>query len=128
MTSLPPISGLPQLATGLDRDSWYSVSVDILFKDGPANDEMTVDFDGVVFSGLTTWEQYYEDAGTPQPEVAGIDGVIFRAAGDPVESVRGGGVYFDNLTMSSTVPEPGTIGLLVFGGMTLIRRKRKASF
>jgi hypothetical protein len=112
-----------QLATGLDRDAWHTISVDMLFVDGLANDTVSVTLNGTTTSGLTTWETYYDNAGTPQPEVAGVDNLIFRVASSPVESVRGGGVYFDNLTMSS-IPEPASIGLLalISGGIYFVRR------
>lgn len=112
------------LASGLSRTDWHSIEVDMLFVDGPDNDVVSVTLNGTTFTGFNTWEGFYASAAPPQPPVAGIDTVIFRVAGSPVESVRGGGVYFDNLTMSSIIPEPASLSLLGLAGLALLRRQR----
>lgn len=116
-----------QLATNLSRTAWHNLSVTVDFVEGANNDVVSVALNGNTIAGLTTWEQYYRNAGSPQPNTAGIDTVIFRAAGTPVESVRGGGVYFDNLSMTSAVPEPATMAILGLGSLSMLfGRRRKA--
>ncbi len=117
---------------GLARTEWHTVSVSMLFNDGLANDVAALTINGVDYTGLTTWEQYYATAGGPQPVVEGVDGIIFRAAGAPVGSVAGGGFYFDNVQYSvsapiQAIPEPLTMASLLSataGLASYLRRRR----
>ena len=58
-----------------------------------------------------------------------IDSVIIRALDDPADDPRGTDEHFliNGFTIGdyTVVPEPATMGLLVFGGLALLRRKTK---
>jgi hypothetical protein len=115
-----------ELASGLSRTDWHTISVDMTFADGTDNDSVSVLVNGTPTTGLKTWENYSGYAGAEA-----IDSVIFRVA-NPVDfntntggvaALDGGGVYFDNLTVSA-VPEPTSLALLGLGAAVLYRRRR----
>jgi hypothetical protein len=118
------------LGTNLDRDTWYDIFVTMTFNDGALDDKVTVNFSGNS-TEFNSWERYYETFGGVQPSLAPVDSVILRASdyNNPVASLQGGGVYFDDFTMEvSNVPIPGGLWLFVTGilGFVGYRRKRKS--
>ena len=115
------------LASNLDRNAWHSVSVDMTFNNGLANDVASVTLNGTTFS-LTTWEQYYAQYASTFGGPTGltnmsVDTFIFRASVTGNEALRGNGVYFDNFTMSS-VPAPGAAALVGLASLVGGRRRR----
>ncbi|QDU72884.1 hypothetical protein [Mucisphaera calidilacus] len=117
-----------QLATGLARDAWHSVEVDMTFIDGLANDLVSIDLNGSVTS-TTTWETY---SGYNSP--VAIDSVIFRVV-NPVDfssntggvaALDDGGLYFDNLSVSAApavVPTPAAFGAGMIGLLAVATRR-----
>ena len=122
------------LGGNLDRQTWYHVEGTLIFNEGGSNDSMTLLFgekgSALTQFDLTSWEYYYELVGSPQPALAPVDTLIIRAADytDPQGTLAGGGVYFDNITMSvsnTAVPVPAAVWLLGSGLMGLIGVRRK---
>lgn len=122
-----------QLDTGLARDEWHNLAVEMIFNEGPGNDLVELTLNSGMNSA-TTWEGFYADS-AEQPDFAPVDSVIFRTAtgcsdiGD-CTNVEGNGVYFDNFAQSSSttaVPEPAILALVGFGlaGLGWSRRKLK---
>jgi len=119
-----------QLATGLSRTDWHSVSVEMTFIDGANNDSVAVNVNGSATTGLGTWESYYPLVNVAEQPV---DSVIFRVA-SPIDfqnntgGVAGlddGGIYFDNLYLESKpIPEPTSLALIGLGGLAALRRRR----
>ncbi len=111
------------LASGLDRTAWHTVSVDMTFNNGLNNDTATVMLNGQAIAAVgpafTTWEQYYQAVNWG---AVSVDKMIFRASVLGPEALRGGGVLFDNLSMSS-IPSPGAVALVGLAGMVGRRRK-----
>jgi len=113
-----------QLATGLSRSDWHTLSVELFFKDGSANDVVRVTLNGVPKT-LNTWENYYESVNL---DAKAVDRVIFRAPLNSDNTPRtpapaaGGGVYFDELSVES-IPEPASALLLAAGGLAFLRRR-----
>ena len=110
------------IASNLSRSDWHSLSVEMIFNDGAANDVVNITLNGNTTT-LTTWEYFYRANSLAVPAV---DSLIFRipAQGSPVNAFGpGGGVYFDNLS-TATVPAPGAAGLLGLAGLAATRRRR----
>lgn len=132
--------GVVELATNLSRTDWHSVTVDMVIGDEANDDAVTINLNGATTTGLTTWESAsFYDSGSP-----GLDSLIFRAS-NPIDTtlntggvaaLDGGGVYFDNLVVTSTeatsaapVPLPPSaammlVGLVGVGGFGWVRRRK----
>ena len=118
------------LGNGLSRTDWHSVSVDMTFVEGADNDSVAISVNGGTPVGATTWEGFYPTVALP---TAAIDSVIFRVASPAdfgantggVAALDGGGIYFDNLSVTSTpIPTPGAAGLVALAGLGALRRRR----
>ncbi len=70
-----------------------------------------------------TWYSVAANTGLPDTGLTGT--VSFRMYGSGANSA-GKDWLHDNVTVNgSVIPEPATLGLLVLGGLTLLRRRRK---
>jgi MYXO-CTERM domain-containing protein len=114
------------LDTGLARDEWHSVSVDMNFVEGAANDFVSISVNGGTAATLNTWEGFY-------PTTTPVDSVIFRVASPAdfsantggVAALDGGGIFIDNLSITAVpVPTPGSVGVLGLAGFAATRRRR----
>jgi hypothetical protein len=119
-------------STPLTWGAWYQVKETATFIDGPNNDTVRyqlLDASGntVVDTTIGSWEGFYSDPSTgaedsPGP-IASNQVSWGLAASTGVQ-----GIYVDDFSESvtSTVPEPTSIGFLVVGCVALLGRRRGA--
>lgn len=107
-------SGYPATIMYMDNVIIQDIEPTVVFLYGDAN------HDGVVSAGdYAAVQSNFGNVGTGILGDANDDGVV--SAGD-YAAVQ---ANFGNTSGAGVVPEPATISLIVFGGFSLIRRKRK---
>jgi hypothetical protein len=117
-----------QLVAQLDWGAWYRVVTEILFIDGPDNDQVTYsiydEIGGLVGSlANNTWEQGQRDFGFNGGNVVAPDAIGFQLRGS--SAVAGRGVFIDDVSWRSfSVPTPTSLALvlLAMAGALAARR------
>ncbi len=128
------------LDLNLSYSDWHHIDLEILFNDGFAsgtfgdtnaegNDVVNLYVDNALVHTGTTWESYYAAVQNHAESISSLE--FSRSSSSGVGGViagqLGGGLYFDNLAITSqplVVPEPASVVLLlsaVVGGL-LVRR------
>jgi len=106
----------------------HTLSASLTFLAGASNDVAQISVDGSPADTFTDYEGAYA---SPVP----ADTVLFKSftnydatsLGGSDATMSGNGLYFNNLSYSSSVPEPATLSLLALGAVGLLaRRRRKA--
>jgi hypothetical protein len=110
----------------LSYDDWHTIDIEATFNDGLAsgafgdddavgNDLVRIFVNDTLIHTGTSWESFYA-AVQDHPE--SIDSLQF--SGTHIESQLGGGLYFDNVSITNVpVPEPSTIALAGLGLVSL---------
>jgi hypothetical protein len=100
------------LAAGLSFDVWHQVGASVDFIAGPSNDVVRWYVDGTLAGTTGTWEQYYRSVSQPVPA---IDGMQFTTNG-LTAAPAAAGLYFDDITLTLTLADGGSIGTGSNGG------------
>lgn len=91
----------------LSRSVPHTVKFVMDLKDGASNDVVKVYIDDVLEITGTSWENYYrydaESVAEPTPRI--VKTLLFRAAGTAVPTNAGNGFLFDNVSLTSSIPE-----------------------
>ena len=114
--------GPTTIATGLSYTAWHKIGMEILFKDGPANDVVHLYLDGKLIHTGTTWEAYYAATSpTAYPLGVAVQTLVFNSSPTGTNpAVQGGGLYFDNvLVQVGTIP-PVSVPMLSLWSQLLL--------
>jgi hypothetical protein len=96
----PASFAVDTIATGLDRSVPHGIEIQHLFKNGPANDQVTVLVDGKkIFTG-GSWEELYRCGGGPTHTVDSLR-FLTRGFTGVAPATLGNGYLFDNLFLCS---------------------------
>lgn len=121
------------IATGLSYDEYHAFRMEVVFNEGADNDVVSYFVDDALVHTGDSWEEFYTNFQPAlHPLGVPVQTGIFRISGTAVDTVRGDGLFIDNVStdVSSTtrVSEPGAIALLGIGliGLSVLRRRRKA--
>jgi len=91
------------IAQGLSYTEWHTFAVEVIFRDGEANDIVRYYVDGKFVQQGGSWEQFYRNFQADlHPDGVPAQTLLFRLSPPAVLDVSGGGYFIDNvLTMVS---------------------------
>lgn len=85
------------IASGLPYDSYSTIAIEVLFRDGPDNDEVNYFLDGELIHTGPSWEAYYPAVQpTQHPFDVPVQTLIFPVRGTAAPGTSGGGLLIDN--------------------------------
>lgn len=88
------------VANDLSRTESHTLKVTMRFLNGASNDVVSFYVDGELAHVGTSWEDYFRDW-EPGNTSRTVDSVLFRTGGTSVPSVMGGGILFDQLSLTT---------------------------
>lgn len=99
--------GYEVVASGLSRDEVHTLDFTLDLVDGPDNDVLWVSVGGECGSWATSgsWEDYHRDYSIGNPTKT-VDSLLIRVGGAAVPSVTGGGLLFDDVSLTSSTVAP----------------------
>jgi hypothetical protein len=111
------------LVSGLSRDEYHRIDLNMTFVDGPDNDVVQVYVDGALEVTGNSWEDFFrENQNPPFSDAPSVDSLMFRVGGASAPLTSGQGFFIDDVSYAS-VPEPAGLGLLALGGVMLLGRR-----
>jgi hypothetical protein len=128
------------LDLNLSYDDWHHIDIDIQFNDGftsgtfgdsdvIGNDVVNLYVDGSLVHTGTSWESFYAAVQDHAESISSLE--FSRSDSSGVDGVvaahLGGGLYFDNISITNqAIPEPTSAVLLALGGLALTVLRRAA--
>lgn len=101
------------IAQGLSYADWHTFAVEVVFREGDANDIVRYFVDGKLVHTNGSWEQFYQAfQASLHPDGVPVQTLLFRLSGADAPGLNGDGLYVDNVFTAVTAPmelplEPG---------------------